>query len=83
MATTRRILLSTAALLCAGPIVLLAQSVPSSAAPPLLGADGKPLTFAVVSIREDKSEPGPQNPAEASPTPDGYRLQNIPLFAAI
>jgi uncharacterized protein (TIGR03435 family) len=74
------LLIACAIILFATPIVLT-QSIPSPA--PLLGADGKPLTFTVVSIREDKSEPGPQNPVQAGPTSDGYRLQNAPLFAAI
>ena len=56
---------------------------PSAAAAPLLGADGKPLTFAVVSIREDKSEPTRQNPPQIGPTPDGYRLYGPPLTFVI
>ncbi len=48
-----------------------------------MGADGKPLTFDVVSIREDKSEPAPQNPVQNGPTPDGYRLKGLPLMAVI
>jgi bla regulator protein blaR1 len=53
----------------------------SSASP--VGADGRPLTFDVVSIREDKSEPTPQNSTYNGPTPDGYRLKDLPMFAVI
>ncbi|HET6217058.1 MAG TPA: TIGR03435 family protein [Acidobacteriaceae bacterium] len=48
-----------------------------------MGADGKPLAFDVVSIREDKSDPTPQNPVKNGPTPDGYRLKDMPLLAVI
>lgn len=60
-----------------------AQAVTSVAPAPLVGTDGKPLTFDVVSIREDKSEPGPQNPTYNGPTPDGYRLKGLAIFAVI
>jgi uncharacterized protein (TIGR03435 family) len=72
-----------AGILFAGPVAVLAQAVTSSAAAPPVGADGKPLTFDVVSVREDKSEPTPQNPVQNSPTADGYRLKGLPLMAAI
>jgi uncharacterized protein (TIGR03435 family) len=48
-----------------------------------LGADNKPLNFAVVSIRQDKSAPSPKSPTQAGLTPDGYRLQAAPLFTVI
>lgn len=56
---------------------------PTSLEAQLLGADGKPLAFDVVSIRENKEQPGPRNPTVNGPTPDGYRLKNLPLFAVI
>jgi uncharacterized protein (TIGR03435 family) len=68
-----------AALLFAAPQAVLAQA----AQPPILGADGKPLTFAVVSIREDKSEPTRENPPKMGSTPDGYRLYGPPLTMVI
>jgi uncharacterized protein (TIGR03435 family) len=78
---TRNILTLTiaTALLFAAPASVLAQAAPAS----LLGADGKPLTFAVVSIREDKSEPTRENPPKMGPTPDGYRLYGPPLSMVI
>jgi bla regulator protein BlaR1 len=72
-----------AGILFAGPVALLAQAVTSAAGAPPVGADGKPLTFDVVSIREDKSEPTPQNPVQNGPTADGYRLKGLPLIAVI
>jgi uncharacterized protein (TIGR03435 family) len=59
-----------------------AQAVTSAPAP-LVGTDGKPLAFDVVSIREDKSEPSPQSPAYNGPTPDGYRLKGLAMFAVL
>jgi uncharacterized protein (TIGR03435 family) len=78
---TRNILTWTiaSALLLAIPQPVLAQAAPA----PLLGADGKPLTFAVVSIREDKSEPTRENPPHMGPTPDGYHLYGPPLSMVI
>jgi|HubBroStandDraft_2_1064218.scaffolds.fasta_scaffold470667_1 hypothetical protein len=72
-----------AGILFSGPVALVAQAVTSVAGAPPVGADGKPLTFDVVSIREDKSEPAPQNPVQNGPTPDGYRLKGLPLMADI
>jgi hypothetical protein len=72
-----------AGILFSGPVALIAQAVTSAAAAPPVGADGKPLTFDVVSIREDKSEPAPQNHVQNDPTPDGYRLKDLPLIAVI
>ena len=60
-----------------------AQAVFSATPAPPVGTDGKPLAFDVISIREDKSEPNPQNPTYNGPTPDGYRLKDLPLFAVI
>jgi uncharacterized protein (TIGR03435 family) len=72
-----------AGILFAGPVAVLAQAVPSSAAAPPVGTEGKALTFDVVSVREDKSEPTPQNPVQNGPTADGYRLKGLPLIAVI
>jgi bla regulator protein BlaR1 len=80
----RGILLAVAAgILISGPLALLAQAVTSAAAAPPVGADGKALTFDVVSIHEDESVLTPQNPAQNGPTPDGYRLEGLPLLAVI
>lgn len=70
-----------AGILVAASAGLLAQAMTSTAS--LVGADGKPLTFDVISIREDKSEPGPRNPAHNGPTPDGYHLKALPLYGVI
>ena len=65
-----------AGILFSGPVALLAQDVTSAPAAPV-GADGKPLTFDVVSVREVESEPTPQSPVLNSPMADGYRLKGI------
>ena len=72
-----------AAILSAAPAAVLAQAVPPAATAPLLGADGKTLTFDVVSIREHNPEDTAHNTVQNGPTPDGYRLKDAPLFAAI
>jgi uncharacterized protein (TIGR03435 family) len=80
----RRISLAMAAgILFSGPVALRAQAVTSAAAAPPVGTEGKALTFDVVSVREDKSEPTPQNPVKNGPTADGYRMNGLPLMAAI
>jgi bla regulator protein BlaR1 len=56
-----------------------AQAVTLNAPAPV-GADGKPLTFDVVSIRENKDQPDPARiPIQLGPTPDGYRVRVLPL----
>jgi bla regulator protein blaR1 len=72
-----------AGILVTGPIAIPAQAAPSAATPPLLGADGKPLTFDVVSIREDNPDDTAHSTVQNGPTPDGYRLKGAPLFAVI
>jgi uncharacterized protein (TIGR03435 family) len=57
------------------------QAVAAEAAP--MGSDGKPLTFDVISIRENRDVPNSQSPTFNGPTPDGYRLKGLPLFAVI
>jgi uncharacterized protein (TIGR03435 family) len=69
-----------AGILFAGPGVVLAQSA-TAAAP--MGIDGKPLTFDVVSIREDNPSSTTQSPVQNGPTPNGYHLNNAPLLAVI
>jgi hypothetical protein len=69
--------------LLSGTVVLIAQVSASAAGAALVGADGKPLAFDVVSIREDESEPAPQSSVQNGPTPDGYRLKGLPLIAVI
>ena len=73
----------TAGVLFAAPAVLLAQAAPSPTIPPLLGPDGKSLTFDVVSIREDKPDYTAHKTVQNGPTPDGYRLKGAPLFAVL
>ncbi len=72
-----------AGILFAAPAAVVAQAAPSATATPLLGADGKPLTFDVVSIREYKPDSNSQAPVQNGPTPDGYRLKDATLFAVI
>ncbi len=72
-----------AGVLFAGPVAALAQAATSTAAVTLVGTDGKPLAFDVVSIRENNSVPTPQNPPQYGPTPDGYRLKGPPLTMVI
>ncbi|HEX3572507.1 MAG TPA: TIGR03435 family protein [Acidobacteriaceae bacterium] len=50
---------------------------------PMVGANGKSLAFDVVSIREDKAFPSPQNPPQFGVTTDGYRLRDLPINFAI
>lgn len=69
--------------LFADPTAVFAQAVSSTAAEPLTSADGKPLIFDVVSIREEKSAWGPQSPVQVESTPDSYRMKGVPLMAVI
>jgi uncharacterized protein (TIGR03435 family) len=71
-----------AGVLFAGSGAVLAQAVTSAAAAPV-GTDGKPLTFDVVSIREDSSEDNSEDTPHNGPTPDGYRLKDAPLLGVI
>jgi bla regulator protein blaR1 len=72
-----------AAILFTAPAPVFAQAATSAATAPLLAADGKPLTFDVVSIREHNPEDTSRNTVQNGPTPDGYRMKDAPLFAAI
>jgi uncharacterized protein (TIGR03435 family) len=80
----RGILIATATgTLVAGPAIALAQAVNSAAPAPLPGADGKPLAFDVVSIREYNPVSTAQTPVRNGPTSDGYHLRRLPLLAVI
>jgi uncharacterized protein (TIGR03435 family) len=72
-----------AGILFAGPGSVFAQAANSSATDRVVGSDGKPLTFDVISVREDKSVPTPEHPPQYGPTPDGYRLKGLPMILAI
>jgi uncharacterized protein (TIGR03435 family) len=60
-----------------------AQAVSPAAAEQLVSADGKSLTFDVVSIREVRSAWSPQSPVQIESTPDGCRMKGVPLMAVI
>lgn len=47
---------------------------------PVPAAEGKPLAFEVVSVRENKAEGRPRRMPDMGPTPDGYRSMNSPLL---
>jgi uncharacterized protein (TIGR03435 family) len=76
-------LTTAAGMLLAWPVVILAQGATSSPAASPVRTEGKALTFEVVSVREDRSEPTPQNPLQNGPIADGYRLKGLPLIAVI
>ena len=76
-------LIVAAGMLFAGPMVILAQAKSSAAAEPVVSADGKPLTFEVISVREEKSFPDLPSPVQIESTPDGYRMRGVPLMAVI
>jgi uncharacterized protein (TIGR03435 family) len=67
------------------PSSVLAQSpaVPGSVAEPVVGADGKPLAFAVASVRRNVSGTGTCDPEHFHVTEDGFRMTNCPLIAAL
>ena len=79
----RPLCVSVAGLLLAAPCAGIAQGVPSAPAEQTVGADKNSLAFDVISIREDKTEPSPQNPPKYGPTTDGYRLKGPPLTFVI
>jgi len=64
---------------------LLAQSpaVQGAAARPTVGTDGKPLAFAVASVRRNVSGTGSCDPEHLYLTADGFRMTNCPLIAAL
>jgi uncharacterized protein (TIGR03435 family) len=66
------------------PLGGLAQSVavPGAVAAPV-GADGKPLAFAVASVRRNVSGTGSCDPEHLYLTTDGFRMTNCPLIAAL
>jgi len=79
----------TVTLLFVGSGIVRGQGTASAVTAPLAGADGKPLTFEVVSIRPESDGPprgragAPPDSAMAGTTPDGYRQRGMPLLAAI
>src|ERR1019366_4675417 len=67
------------------PLGVLAQSpaVPGAVARPVVGADGKPLAFAVASVRRNVSGTGSCDPEHLYLTAEGFRMTNCPLIAAL
>ncbi len=63
------------------PLVVQAQAppVPEARAQPILGADNKPLTFAVASVRRNVTGTGSCDPEHLYVTPDGFRMSNCTL----
>jgi uncharacterized protein (TIGR03435 family) len=53
--------------------------IPGATPKAVLGADGKPLTFAVASVRRNLSGTGSCDPEHFFVTPDGFRMVNCPL----
>ena len=81
-----------AALVCAGMAMGQAAPAPQTVTAPKAAATGpnatpaatsKPLAFEVVSIRQNTSAPNQMGPPVFGPTPDGYRMVNMPLAFAI
>jgi hypothetical protein len=62
------------------PVVARAQApiAPEATAKPILGADNKPLTFAVASVRRNITGTGSCDPEHFYVTPDGFRMSNCP-----
>jgi uncharacterized protein (TIGR03435 family) len=50
---------------------------------PVLGADGKPLGFAVASVRRNASGEGSCDPEHFFVTPGGFRMYNCPLYTVL
>jgi uncharacterized protein (TIGR03435 family) len=67
------------------PLDVLAQSPAlwGAVAKPTVGADGKPLAFAVASVRRNLSGTGSCDPEHLYLTADGFRMTNCPLIAAL
>jgi len=76
-----KILRFVAAVWLAAPMLLglLAQSP----AGPVAGADGKPLEFAVASVRRNVSGTGSCGPPLSYVTADGFHMTNCPLILAL
>jgi uncharacterized protein (TIGR03435 family) len=77
--------LAAAWVAAAMPLGVLAQSPAEqgAVARPAVGADGKPLAFAVASVRRNVSGTGACDPEHLYLTADGFRMTNCPLFAAL
>jgi len=67
------------------PFAVLAQNSAGqgAAARPGVGADGKPLAFAVDSVRKNVSGTGSCDPGHLYLAADGFRMRNCPLMAAL
>jgi uncharacterized protein (TIGR03435 family) len=71
---------------CAGMAMGQAVGAPKAAPSPqaaALAASARPLAFDVVSIRPNTSAQNQMGPPVFGPTPDGYRMVNMPLAFAI
>jgi uncharacterized protein (TIGR03435 family) len=83
---SRSLLLVAAVLVAAAmPLDVLAQStaLQGAVAKPAVVADGKPLAFAVASVRRNLSGTGSCDPEHLYLTADGFRMANCPLIAAL
>jgi bla regulator protein blaR1 len=70
-------------LLIFNPTATLAQTISSGAPEPVLSPNGKPLTFEVVSVREENSVSASHFPVQIELTANGYRMEDVPLMAVI
>ena len=75
MSGMRLVRLATISILLAGIAVCAHGQGASSPA--------KPMAFDVVSIRQNQSDPPRNGPPPFGPTPDGYRMTNMPLILPI
>jgi uncharacterized protein (TIGR03435 family) len=69
-------------MIAALPLGGLAQS-PDAVGRQAVVADGKPMAFAVASLRKNVSGTTPCDPEHLSVTGDGFRMTNCPLIAAL
>lgn len=81
----RSLLFVATAWVAAMPLGGLAQSPAEqgAVARPAVGAEGKPLAFAVASVRRNVSGTGSCDPEHLYLTADGFRMTNCPLIAAL
>ena len=86
-ASRNRSLLFVAAMWVAAamPLGVLAQSPAEqgTVARPTVGANGKPLAFAVASLRRNVSGTGSCDPEHLNLTANGFRMANCPLIVAL
>ena len=64
-------------------VVAQSPAVPGVVAGPVVGADGKPLAFAVASVRRNVSGAGSCDPEHLYVTANGFRMANCPLIVAL